>query len=214
METLQTLERGLFALEKIAQQHGQITVAQLAEQMNINRTIAYRITRTLAALGYIKSNENQYLELTSKVGDLNYYFEKSLPAASQQILNTLAAKTQSSASLVMAEGGDCVVVKTASISSDYLQINYQLGSRLPIGKAASGIAIASSYPKHPEDPEQVQCARELGYAYSEGILQRGAIGLFVPLAKRHMAVGIVHLGSLDREEALTHIRHAVACLDN
>lgn len=212
METLQTLERGLSALEIIAQQHAQLTVAQLAEQLKINRTIAYRITRTLTVMGYIKTNENQCLELTSKISSLNYYFEKTIPFATQQVLNLLAKETRSSASLVMAEGTDCVVVKTAAANSNQLQINYQLGSRLAIGHAASGLAIAATFPAMPNDSEELKEVRALGYAYSAGIFQKDAIGIFMPLPGRHMAIGIVHLGDIDKDDILNKLHQAIESL--
>lgn len=214
METLQTLERGLLALEIIAQQHAQLTVAQLAEQLQINRTIAYRITRTLSAMGYIKTNDNQCLELTSKISSLNCYFEKTIPFETQQVLNLLAKETQSSASLVMAEGTDCVVVKTAAANSNQLQINYQLGSRLAIGHAASGLAIAATFPAKPNDSEELKEVRALGYAYSAGIFQKDAIGIFMPLPGRHMAIGIVHLGDINKDEILNKLRHAIQSLSD
>jgi len=212
METLQTLERGLLALEVIAQHHAQLTVAQLAEQLKINRTIAYRVTNTLSVMGYIKTNENQYLELTSKISSLNYYFEKTIPFATQQVLNQLAKDTQSSASLVMAEGTDCVVVKTASTHSSHIQINYQLGSRLAIGHAASGLAIAATFPEQPNDSIELKKVRELGYASTTGIFQKDAIGMFMPLPGRHLAIGIVHLGEVDQQEILKKLTDAVHML--
>lgn len=212
METLQTLERGLLALEVIAQHHAQLTVAQLAEQLKINRTIAYRVTNTLSVMGYIKTNENQCLELTSKISSLNYYFEKTIPFATQQVLNQLAKDTQSSASLVMAEGTDCVVVKTASTHSSHIQINYQLGSRLAIGHAASGLAIAATFPEQPNDSIELKKVRELGYASTTGIFQKDAIGMFMPLPGRHLAIGIVHLGEVDQQEILKKLTDAVHML--
>lgn len=214
METLQTLERGLIALEIIAQQHAELTVAQLAEQLKINRTIAYRITRTLSSMGYIKTNDNQCLELTSKISALNCYFEKTIPYAAQQVLNLLAQETQSSASLVIAEGTDCVVVKTAAANSNQIQINYQLGSRLSIGHAASGLAIASTFPAKENDSAELKQVRELGYAYSKGIFQKDAIGIFMPLPGRHMAIGIVHLGDVKKEEILIKLRQAIVSLSH
>lgn len=213
METLQTLERGLTALELIANKHAQLTVAQLAEQLQINRTIAYRITRTLTALGYIKTNDNQCLELTSKVSSLHALFEKTIPFATQHVLNWLAKETQSSASLVIAEGPDCVVVKTAAAHSNVIQINYQLGSRLPLGYAASGLAIASTYPASENDSEDIKVARTQGYAYSEGIFQKDAIGIFMPLQGRHMAIGIVHLGKINIEDVVQKLTQATESLN-
>lgn len=212
METLQTLERGMRALECIAQKHGQMTVAQLAEKLEINRTIAYRITRTLSQLGYIRTNENQQLELSSKIIDLYKCYEMTIPSNAQQILNELSLQTQSSASLVIAEGLDCVVVKTSATHSSNLQINYQLGSRIALGVAASGIAIALTYSSQPDESDEIKLARSLGYAYSEGKLQAGAIGLFMPIPHRHMAIGIVHLGDINKEQIIGYLKNAVEAL--
>ena len=214
METLQTLERGLLALEMIAQKNAELSVAQLAEHLKINRTIAYRITRTLSAMGYIKTNDNQCLELTSKISSLNCYFEKTIPYAAQQVLNTLAQETQASASLVIAEGTDCVVLKTAAASSNKLQINYQVGSRLAIGQAASGLAIAATFPASIHDSEELKEVRSLGYAYSAGIFQKDAIGIFMPLPERHMAIGIVHLGEINKDEVVEKLSQAIKSLSS
>lgn len=212
METLQTLERGIHALELIAKQHGQMNVAQLAEQLGINRTIAYRITRTLSSLGYIKSNDQQLLELSSKVINLYQCFEMTIPASAQQVLNELSLQTQASASLVIAEGTDCVVVKTASAGAAYLKINYQLGSRHSIGIAASGIALASTYPPQAQESAAIQTARQLGYAYSKGALQAGIVGLFIPIAHRHMAIGITNIGDIDIDKVVQAVSHAARAL--
>lgn len=212
METLQTLERGIHALECIARKQGQMTVAQLADHLGINRTIAYRITRTLSHLGYIRTNENLQLELSSKIIDLYNCYEMNIPPIAQQVLNELSLQTQSSASLVIAEGLDCVVVKTSAKHSSNLQTNYQLGSRIPLGMAASGIAIAITYSSQPDESDEIKLARSQGYAYSEGKLQAGAIGLFMPIPHRHMAIGIVHLGDINKEEIIGYLKNAVEAL--
>lgn len=114
----------------------------------------------------------------------------------------------------MAEDTDCVVVKTAAANSNQLQINYQLGSRLAIGHAASGLAIASTFPAKPNDSDELKQVRELGYAYSAGIFQKNAIGIFMPLPGRHMAIGIVHLGEINKDEVLNKLRKAIQNLNN
>ncbi len=202
----------MHALELIAKKHGQINVAQLAEQLGINRTIAYRITRTLSHLGYIKSNEQQHLELSSKVIDLYQCFERTIPASAQQVLNELSMQTQASACLVIAEGSDCVVIKTASAGATYLKINYELGSRHALGLAASGIALASTFPSQEQDSAAVHTARQLGYAYSEGALQAGVVGLFVPITHRHMAIGITNIGDIDKDKVLHAVLDAARTL--
>ena len=191
METLQTLERGLLALEQISQCNGELTVAQLAEKLKINRTIAYRIAWTLSQAGYIKINDRQGLQLSSKVINLYHAYEMTIPPMTQDVLIRLAEQTQGSAALVVAEGEECVVVQSVSASAQYFKVNYQLGSRHPIGVSAAGIAIAMTYPAHADEAEHIQQARKIGYGFSEGQFQTGARGYFMPLPHRHMAIGIV-----------------------
>lgn len=214
METLQTLERGLLALEKIAQKNGQLNVAQLAEELKINRTIAYRIVRTLSQMHYIKQNEQQALELSSKVLNFSQCFEKTIPINSQRILDELSLHTHASAALVIAEGTDCVVIKSSQTYQPILQVKYQIGSRHPIGIAATGKVIAATYPPHIDDAEDIQIVRQQGYAYSKDVLQMGAAGLFIPLPHRHMAVGIVKLGDIELDQVLPILKQAVQALNN
>ena len=214
VETLQTLERGLFALEKIAQKNGQLNVAQLAEELQINRTIAYRIVRTLSHMQYIQQNEKQMLELSSKVLHLSQCFEKSIPSNSQRVLDELSLITQASAALVIAEGADCVVIKSSQNYNPILQIKYQIGSRHPIGLAATGKVIAATYPSHVDETEEIQRVSQQGYAYSKDALQVGTAGLFMPLPHRHMAVGIVKLGDIELETSLIALKKAVLQLQS
>lgn len=212
MEILQTLERGLLALEQIAEHNGEFTVAQLAEKLQINRTIAYRLAWTLQQLGYVKLNERQALELTSKVMGLSQCYEKTIPVMTQEVLNRLAQKTQGSAALVIAEENECVVVKSASSKAQYLKVNYQVGSRHPIGVSAAGLAIAMSYPIQADESEEIKEARTRGYGYSEGKLQTGARGYFVPIPHRHMAIGVIILHTPQEQEILNALQDAVAAL--
>lgn len=214
METLQTLERGLVALEKIAQKNGQLNVAQLATELNINRTIAYRIVRTLSQMQYIKQNEQQALELSSKVLSFSQCFEKTIPVNSQRILDELSVQTHASAALVIAEGTDCVVIKSSQTHQPILQVKYQIGSRHPIGIAATGKVIAATYAPQADDAEEIQHVRQQGYAYSKDVLQMGAAGLFMPIPHRHMAIGIVKLGDIDLDLVLPLLQHAVQLLNN
>lgn len=212
METLQTLERGLLALEQIAQHHGQLSIAQLAEKLAINRTNAYRIAWTLSQSGYIKINEKQCLELSSKVVNLYQRYEASIPPMSQEVLDHLAQVTDGCAALAIAEQHECVVIKSAASTASHLKINYQVGSRHPIGIAAAGIAIALTYPASPQDNDAVKAARELGYGFSQNQLQQGTQGYFLPIPHRHMAIGIVSFNQQNLEQILQILQHAVKCL--
>ena len=159
-------------------------------------------------------NEKQMLELSSKVLHLSQCFEKSIPSNSQRVLDELSLITQASAALVIAEGADCVVIKSSQTYNPILQIKYQIGSRHPIGLAATGKVIAATYPSHVDETEEIQRVSQQGYAYSKDALQVGTAGLFMPLPHRHMAVGIVKLGDIELETSLIALKKAVLQLQS
>lgn len=208
MQSLQTLERGLLVLESIAKQQGKITIAQLAQQLDMNRTVIYRLVHTLVELGYVHLPDQQHLSLTAKILPLYRGFEQSIPAQSQTVLEQLSEQTQSVTALVMAEGQECVVVKTACHSSSFLQLTYRLGTRHPIGVAAAGIAIACTFSAQQHDNDDVQMARQQGYAFSQNVLQLGAVGLFVPVPNRHLAIGIMGFHEMQIERNLPLLKQA------
>ncbi|MBP6117470.1 MAG: helix-turn-helix domain-containing protein [Neisseriaceae bacterium] len=202
MKTLQTLERGLQALEVIASQQGKLTVAKLALALDLNRTITYRIVKTLQAQGYVEHDSSDGLYVGAKILHLYEQFEQKLPHNSQTLLDQLSIQTNASTAMVMADRQECVVVKTAALNSTVLQVSYRLGTRHPMGLAAAGVAVMSTFAPQADDPAEVVEARRLGYAYSQNVLQQGAIGLFVPLAHRHMAIGLVTMSAIEVEALL------------
>ena len=54
----QTLARGLTALQSVAATPGGLTVQQVADQIGVHRTIAYRLLATLAQFNLVARNED------------------------------------------------------------------------------------------------------------------------------------------------------------
>lgn len=215
MDTLQTLEKGLKALELIALKNGQYTVPQLAQQLEINRTTTYKVVNTLVQMRYVRINKDLKVELCSKVADFYHCYESTIPATAQTVLSELAAQTQACTALVTAEGNECVVIKTASPPHSYLQINYHLGSRHPLGVSAAGLMLAAGDPNSLLDNEDVKRARQQHYAYSENVLQAGASGLFVAIPHRpRMVIGMITLGKVNIDESLPLLQRAAALLSS
>ncbi len=61
--TLQTLDRGLQALELVSKSDKGLTVSQLASALDISRPIAYRLAKTLENHAYIYRGTSGYLRL-------------------------------------------------------------------------------------------------------------------------------------------------------
>lgn len=212
MSTLQTLERGLRAIELVAEQPGRLSVAQLASAMGIHRTIAYRIVRTLQEQRYIGMDVSSGLRLGAAIPVLFDAFSLSLPPNIQGVLDDLSRQTSATAAFVVNEGGECVAMRVAARGADTLQVLYRLGARHPLGVGASGIALATHQPTSSNEPETVRKARANGYAYSEGVLQEGATGIFAPLARTQSAIGVIAMRRLDLDATLPILRRAMADL--
>ena len=207
MDTLQTLEKGLITLNYVAQKNAQLSIAELASALKINRTTMYKIVHTLERQGLVRVNLSNQVELASKVIDLYSSYSRLIPLHAQVVLDDLAQQTNMPSALVIAEGQECVVVKTAFPENLLLKINYQLGSRHPIGIAAAGQVLASLLPDTHQH-SQLEQVRQQGYAYSQNVLQHGAAGLYVPIPKRHMTLGVTQLGEIDIAHYLPILQRA------
>ncbi|SOD99629.1 IclR family transcriptional regulator [Caenispirillum bisanense] len=202
MTLLQTLDRGLVALEVIAQKAGGLSIAELAAALEVHRAIAYRLVATLEAHGLVARAPDGTLFLGGGVVALAARFEPHLRTVARPLLEDLARETQSTAYLSVPQGEDCVAIMVAEPEEALLRVGYRVGSRHPLNRGAAGIAILAGRPAQPDDPEAVVQARRDGYSITRGQLQRGAVGVAsgVRTAGRdgfEACIGVVALDDLD-----------------
>jgi DNA-binding IclR family transcriptional regulator len=209
--TLQTLDRGLRALDFIARSPAGVSVSAVADHLQVHRAIAYRIVATLEAHHLVKRTADARVRLGAGIAALSRRFAPQLLDAARPVLRDLVTATHATAFLSVAEGEECVVV---AVEEDQrlrhgLRVSYQEGTRHPINRGAPGIAILATRPASPDDSDVVRAARDLGYSVTRGQLQAGAVGVSVGLSiPDHLAVvapeasvGVVALGDLDVETA-------------
>jgi len=220
--TLQTLDRGLRALEIISQFHAGISIADLAKELDIHRAICYRIVSTLESRLLVARTEDGRIRLGVGIAILASRFEPQFNRDAQPLLHKLANETHATAFISMAEGQDCVVVMVAEPDDKVLTVGYRVGSRHPLNRGAAGIAILAARPASPDDPEYVQQARRDGYSLTEGQLQRGAIGLATgirictgsgPGIPAERSVGVVTIGELNTELAVDAVMNTARQLE-
>ncbi|GAA1226936.1 helix-turn-helix domain-containing protein [Prauserella halophila] len=210
MSTLQTLDRGLRALDVISQEPSGLSVAELARRLEVHRAICYRIVSTLEEHQLIAKTDDGKLRLAVGVSVLAARFEPQLHHDIRPLLRELANETQATAFLSAAEGADCVALQVAEPDAQLLTVGYRVGSRHPLSKGAAGIAILAARPEQPGDDAAVVRARHDGYSLTRGELERGAVGVAagvrVPegrqaLGHAERSVGVVAIEGLDTDRA-------------
>lgn len=212
--TLQTLDRGLIALDLISQSERGMTVSELAEALSINRAIAYRIANTLEHHGLITRMKSGHLRLGAAAVLFSYRFQPQFREIARPLLIELAHHTAATAFISIAQGDYCYVIMVEEPKDVFLQVAYRIGSQHPLDKGAAGIAILSGRAPQADDNETVLLAREQGYSLTQGVLQKGAIGVAAPIPRPSPAlipessVGVVAMEGLDTELAAQAV---IAC---
>lgn len=209
MALLQTLDRGLQALNTISQHSGGISVAALADSLGVHRAIAYRLVSTLEAHGLVVRNKEGWIFLGTELLVLASRFEPQLRTIAHPLLMDLAEETRATAFLSAAQGNTCVALMVAEPDAGLLRVGYRVGSRHPLDRGAAGIAILAGRPPSAVDTSEVEEARELGYSLTRGQLQAGAVGVASPVrttrgvdAGFEGSVGVVALNDLDTATAI------------
>ncbi|MDN3518223.1 helix-turn-helix domain-containing protein [Aquisalimonas lutea] len=210
--TLQTLDRGLQALEMIGRRSGGVSVADLAEELDVHRAIAYRIVATLQAHGLVSRTGEGTIRLGAGIARLAAGFEPQLREVAMPLLQSLADTSRATAFISVAQGSECVVVHVAEPEIGLLRVGYRVGSRHPLSLGAAGIAILAGRPPQADEPEAVRQARADGYSLTRGQLQEGAVGVASPLADGQRTggleacVGVVAMNDLDTEVAIGAVK--------
>lgn len=211
VSNLQTLERGIAVLERIAAANGTMTQIRLAEELQVHRSIISRIISTLHARGLVRQAGRQ-LWLGAGVLALSRQCRDSVPSQLQPVLDQLAQDCAATVCLVTAEGREVVVVGTATDPSRAVQLHYQTGHRHALGVSATGVALLAARAPDIADSAEVQEARARGYAVSEGVIQPGTSGVCMPLTtwrdglhRFEGAITVVRIGAPETERTVPRL---------
>jgi DNA-binding IclR family transcriptional regulator len=196
-ETSQTLDRGLTVLSLLATHSEGLTAAELADELSTARAIVYRLLRTLEAHRLIGRLGNRYV-LGIGIAELASRLRPRLQTTVLPILRRISQQTNSTAILSVADGDQALILLAEEPPQSTFHIAVRQGSRHPIDLGADGVAILAGRPPTSDDREDVQVARERGYALSVGALQPGALGVAAPITTSEWAtasIGVVQLGA-------------------
>jgi DNA-binding IclR family transcriptional regulator len=191
---VQTLDRGLEALELLAEEPDGLTVAELAERLEVDRAVVYRVAATLQARRLVLRDDEGRLRLGVGLVELARGVAPHLRAIALPELRRLAEELDATATLTIADGEEAVALAVVEPPGSDIHVAYRPGLRHPLTRGASGKAILSGRSGDGRGAE------------SHGELEPGAYGVAAPIVLNgwsDASIGAVALAPFPRRARRT-----------
>ncbi|MEZ2902128.1 IclR family transcriptional regulator [Acinetobacter terrestris] len=124
------LVRGLAILKLFDQNHQEMTISEIAEKLDVNRSSAFRLIHTLEYCGYLKKMSQKNYALDSNVMELgfNSLSKSSMIDLASPIMRELRDKIKIAVHLSILEGTDIVFISNAQSIGSFTS-NVHIGTR-------------------------------------------------------------------------------------
>lgn len=229
-DRIQSIERGVEVLRAFSRREGALSVAEIAERVDLARPVVRRILLTFAHLGYTES-VNGYWSLTPRILELGsgYFASASLPEISYGYMSQVVERTDETCSVGVLDRMEVIHVARVEDRRP-LPDSVRIGNRLPahataIGKvlladlAAEDLdevldgAVLEEYTPHTvTDADALRArldrVRTQGYDISIEELHPGQVAVAVPIRVDGRAVGGLGVSSTtvrETEESLAEV---------
>ena len=197
----QTLDRGLRVLEHITESSTPLTVAEVARDVGMHRSITYRMLRTLEDHGLLARDATGRFQAGAGLAVLAGRFTPALRAVAGRHLLQLAVATDKTAFLVVRHGEEAVTIEVVEPPAAAAHVSYRPGLRHPIHKGAPGIALLAGEPAHDGERAEVTRARGQGWATSTNEVIQGFRAVAAPVIDSdgvcRAAIAVVFAGGSD-----------------
>ncbi len=205
----QTLARGLSALQLVTSSPTGLTVAQVADDIGVHRTIAYRLLSTLAQFRFVAKGEDGRYRSAAALAVLGASFDNNVRQMCVPTLRGLADELGTTVSLLVAEGDQQVAIAVMVPTNVFYQLSFHEGSRYPLDRGAAGIALLASMPPRPAERDLVPLARQQGWVITHGEIEPNTYGLAVPVRRRSESPPTCINLISHREDVVVHGRDSV-----
>ncbi len=193
----QTLSRGIRVLEVLADAQDPLSVDQVAARLDVHRSIAYRLIRTLEDHGLVTRDPAGRIELGARLAALAAGIKHDLQAAALPELTAVANELGMTCFVAVQDREECVTLVSVEPRHAVASVAQRPGSRHPFTAGAPGRAILSQLPAG-DRPDDVREVAARGYADSHGEVIENLSAVAVPLPLRGhapAALAVVYLSS-------------------
>jgi IclR family pca regulon transcriptional regulator len=181
-----SLAHGLAVLEALSQDRPEMGLTELAKRVGLSKPTTWRLVHTLVRLGYLRQDlDTKRFRLSPRILSLGTLFEgmdlKDLAAPFLRDLSALLGETVNMA----VQDGDHILYIERVKTSQVVNINLHVGSRLPLYNTSMGRALVAYMPgtwiseylaRLSGDPHARRYVEEEGRVLREALQQTRARG--------------------------------------
>lgn len=201
----QTLSRGIRILEVLADAREPLTIDDIARRLDVHRSVAYRLLRTLEDHGLVARDGNGRVALGARMAALAAGVAHDLQAEALPELTDVANELGMTCFLSVLDHEECVTLASVEPRHAVASVAQRPGSRHPVTRGAPGKAILSLVPvaawPHDADAhlrQEVTDAAARGWFDSHDEVIPSLRSVAVPLELRGRgpaAIAVVYLAS-------------------
>ena len=203
----QTLARGIRVLEILAETDEPMTIVSLATALDVHRSIAYRILRTLEDHGLVVRDPAGLVRLGPRLAALARGVSRDLQAAALPVLTRIANELGMTAFVAVLDQSEVVTLVSIESRQAHATVAQRPGTRHSLHRGAPGIAIQSGLNAaqwaalgHAETRRsEAGEVASLGYASSHDEVIPGLSSIAVPLlvpGEPPASLAVVYISSL------------------
>lgn len=201
----QTLSRGIRILEILADAREPLSIDELARLLEVHRSVAYRLLRTLEDHGLVTRDRAGRIRLGARMAALAAGVAHDLQAEALPELTAVANELGMTCFLAVLDRDECVTLVSVEPRHAVASVAQRPGTRHPVTVGAPGKAILSvlppaSWPAEVSDHlrDDVRDCAALGFATSNDEVIPSLRSVSVPLVVRGRlpsAIAVVYVAS-------------------
>jgi len=158
--TIKSLERGLQIINILGHSSAPLSLNEIAEHFEIDRSSVFRLLATLLKHGYvIQDATTKHYSLGYKVLELsgNFLGYRNIETVLRPIMRQVCMETRQNTHCAVLDGSDVVFI-AVELPKDTVTINISVGTREPVTATALGRALLAYMPQE-EQIKHVQQAK-------------------------------------------------------
>ncbi|MEU6192175.1 helix-turn-helix domain-containing protein [Streptomyces sp. NPDC047061] len=206
----QTLDRGLTVLETIAASAAPVSLAVLAAELGLPKSVVHRLVATLCDHHLVTSTRDGYA-LGPGAQLLGRRTLPMLQRIARPEVGRLASAVGLTAFFEVRDADRGIILVSVEMRSAHSNAVYEVGDEHLLTRGAPGLAILSCDPPTADERPEVARARAQGYCVTRGEVVPGQTVLAAPVtAADGRAVGAVAVAFRDEPVRPAHLREVLA----